>query len=368
VNGPPIPTLKHGLSAADATGSRLSRFTGSYLARWVGTTFVLAGVLTAAAATAARAQTHVVLVSGLAAEPVYREKFHAWATALRAAAVRSGVPDSHVVYLAEDAARDPATVHGPATKERMAAAVRSIAAQAAPDATVFVVFFGHGSDRGEPRISLPGPDLSAAELSSMLGALPTQRIVVVNTASASGGFVPALSGPRRVVITATKSGFEQNHAIFGGFFVEAFGTPAADLDKDERISVLEAFLHAKAAVARAYTTDRRLLTEHALLDDNGDGEGATEPSATGREGSLAAGVFLGWGSAAAGVAAAAANDSTALALEQRRRDLEQRIAGLRARKDAMPVEAYERQLEELVVQLADVTRALRERTTPRSPE
>jgi hypothetical protein len=243
--------------------------------------------------------------------------------------------------------------------------LRRIAARGEPNATVFLVLFGHGSDRGEPRLSLPGPDLGATELNTLLGAMPTQRIVVVNAASASGGFVPALSGPRRVIVTATKSGFEQNHAIFGGHFAEAFGAAAADLDKDERVSVLEAFLHAKAAVARVYQVDRRLLTEHALLDDNGDREGSTDPTATGRDGSAAAAVFLGSGEVSGRIAPVLAGDSTGLALQRRRAELEQRIAALRARKDSVPQEMYERELEDLVVQLAEVSRALRERTTPR---
>ncbi|HWP36909.1 MAG TPA: C13 family peptidase [Gemmatimonadales bacterium] len=320
-------------------------------------------VVAACTVASAHAQTYLVLVSGLAGEPVYRERFHAWASELRSAAMRLGVPDSHVIYLAEDPARDP-SIRGPATKDQLAETLRRIAARAAPDATVFVVLFGHGSDRDEPRLSLPGPDLSAPELDSMLDALPAQRVVVINTASASGGFVPVLSGPRRVVVTATKSGFEQNHAVFGKYFTEAFGTAAADLDKDGRVSVLEAFLHAKAAVERSYATDRRLLTEHALLDDNGDGQGTGEPSATAADGSLASAVYLGSG-AASGATPHIAADSTTLALERQRRDLEERVAALRARKESMPQATYERELEDLVARLAEVSRALRDRAVPR---
>jgi hypothetical protein len=318
----------------------------------------------ALSAVTARAQTYVVLVSGLAGERMYAEKFHAWASELGKAALRLGVPDSHLVYLAEDPARDP-SIQGPATKDQLANTLRRIAARAAPDATVFLVLFGHGSDRGEPRLSLPGPDLAAAELDAMLEALSAQRVVVINTASASGGFVPALSGPRRVVVTATKSGFEQNHAVFGKYFAEAFGAQGADLDKDGRVSVLEAFLHAKGAVEGSYAADRRLLTEHALLDDNGDGQGSGEPAATAPDGSLAATVYLGIGDVAGGMTPQIAADSSRLALERQRRDLEERIALLRARKGTMPEEIYQRELEDLVVRLAEVSRALRGRPVPR---
>ena len=66
----------------------------------------------------------------------------------------------------------------------------------------------------------------------------------------------------------------------------AFTTPGADTDKDERVSLLEAFVYAKREVARAYETDTRLATEHAMLDDDGDrrGSAAPDPRAGVREG------------------------------------------------------------------------------------
>ena len=320
-------------------------------------------VLLCSASPVARCQTYVVVVRGLAGEATYAQRFHDWATTLRAAALRLGLADSQVIYLAEDPERDPAAIRGPATKERLGLALRDVAQRGGSDATVFLVLLGHGSDRGEPRLSLPGPDLSATELGDLLRVFATQRVVVVNAASASGGFLSVLSGPRRVVVTATRSGFEQNHALFGGHFVEAFGSDDADLDKDQRVSVLEAFLYAKGAVARAYESDRRLLTEHAMLDDNGDGQGTGDPSATGQDGSQAAVVYL----ASAVAVAALAGDSLSLALERRRAGLEERIGGLRARKDAMQPEAYERELEGLLVELAEVTRTLRERAAGRPP-
>jgi hypothetical protein len=321
----------------------------------------LAAWLTVATVQPLVGQTYVVLVRGLAGEAGYADRFHEWATRLRSAALRLGVPDSQVIYLAEDPARDPGVIRGPATKEVLAQVVRGLAGR--QDATVFLVLVGHGSDRGEPRYSLPGPDLTAGDLGELLSSLGAQRVVVVNATSASGGFLSALSGPRRVIVTATKSGFEQNFALFGGYFVEAFDGGDADLDKDQRVSVLEAFLYARGAVARAYQADRRLLTEHAMLDDNGDGVGAADPARDGKDGSYAATVFL----APSVVAAVAAADSIAAALEHRRAGLEERIGALRGRRESMPQEQYERELEALLVELAEVTRALRERTGGRPP-
>jgi hypothetical protein len=78
-----------------------------------------------------------------------------------------------------------------------------------------------------------------------------------------------------VILTATRSGSEKNFTRFGRFFAEALSDPGSDLDKDGQTSVLEAFLGASARVAEFYKTEGRLATEHALLDDNGDGLGTS---------------------------------------------------------------------------------------------
>ncbi len=57
------------------------------------------------------------------------------------------------------------------------------------------------------------------------------------------------------------------------YFTEAIVDPKADLDKDGQTSLLEAFLSASHAVGQFYAAAGRLATEHALLDDNGDGLG-----------------------------------------------------------------------------------------------
>lgn len=311
----------------------------------------------------ARAQTHLLVVSGLGGEPRFAKLFYQWGSTLVDAAARLGVPDSQLVFLAEDPSLDPRRIAGRSTRDEMGRVMRALATRATPDALIMIVMLGHGSDRGDPRLSLPGPDLSARELADMLSALPAGRVVVVNTASASGGFVSALSARGRVVVTATKSGFEQNHATFGGHFVEAFAGTEADADKDERVSLLEAFRYARQAVRGAYDSDKRLLTEHALLDDNGDGVGSEEPDATTGDGVLAAAVFL----AAVPAAAVAATDPELRGLLERKGSLERQIAELRSRRSNMSADEYDRQLEALLVELAQTDRRIHERTGTRRP-
>ena len=76
-----------------------------------------------------------------------------------------------------------------------------------------------------------------------------------------------------MVITATRSGSEQNYARFGHYLSEAIADPTADLDKDGQTSLLEAFLIASRRTKEFYDNEGRLATEHALIDDNGDGLG-----------------------------------------------------------------------------------------------
>ena len=138
---------------------------------------------------------------------------------------------------------------------------------------LWLVLIGHGTfDGKEAKFNLRGPDVTATELALWLK--PFHRpLAVVDTSSASAPFLGKLSGPDRVIITATRSGEEQNYARFGQYFIEALADPQSDLDKDGQVSLLEAFLSASARVAEFYKTEGRLATEHPLIDDNGDGLG-----------------------------------------------------------------------------------------------
>jgi hypothetical protein len=138
---------------------------------------------------------------------------------------------------------------------------------------LWIVLIGHGTYDGRTaKFNLRGPDVSAEDLSIWLKPIEIP-MVLINTASSSAPFLKTLGGPRRIVLTATKSGFEHNLTRFGQYMAIAIGDSAADLDKDGQTSLLEAFLSASHAVNEFYQAAGRLVTEHALLDDNGDALG-----------------------------------------------------------------------------------------------
>lgn len=308
----------------------------------------------------ARAQeSYLLLVSGLSGEPKYADAFHQWASGMMDAAQRRfGVPRAHIVYLAEDRARDAERIGDKATRQNIARVLGEWAGKTGPGDRIFIVLFGHGSaEAGEARFNLPGPDLTATELDLLLDEFKTEDVVVVNTASASGGFLPALSGKRRTIVTATKTGMERNETVFGKYFVEAFTGDVADVDKDNRVSVLEAFDYARSHVARFYEEANRLQTEHAILDDNGDGQGVARPDAGSADGALARRLALSGGSGASG---SRADDPEIAALYQQKRQIEERIESLKAQKESLAADVYEKELEDLLVELALKNRAIRE--------
>lgn len=308
------------------------------------------------------AQTHVLIVSGASGEAKYATSFHTAATAFADALVNThGVPADNVIYLAENPARDPARIDGKSSKSELSKALARVAEEARAGDRVLLVLIGHGSHAGaDSRLNLPGPDMTAAELAVMLEPLKGMQIAVVNAASASGDFLPVLSGKNRVVITATKSSYERNETLFPQYFVSAFTTAGADTDKDNRISLLEAFVYAKREVARVYETDTRLPTEHAMLDDDGDRRGSAEPNPQGGDGAVARRFIVG----ATRTAKATETANAPAALVARKSELEAQVDSLRRQKESMGAEEYERQLERLLVDLARVSQAIREGGSP----
>jgi len=298
----------------------------------------------------------LLILVGLSGTPEHGELFHKWGGELAESAGRLGVPADHVVYLVDQPGEGEARVNGKATVEEIGKTFDRFAKLATPEDAVYVVLIGHGSYDGKSaKFNLPGPDMSAADFNTQFRKLPTKQVVFVDTTSASGPFVNELSAPGRVIIAATRNGAENFSTLFGGYFVDALTGDEADADKNRRVTMLEAFQFAKAAVQRAYDKEGLLSTEHAVLDDNGDRAGSTDPSTTAADGKAAS--LLAIGSAADAASLPTDPKLRALVLEQR--DMEHRVESLRLLKESMDPAKYQSELEKLVTDLALKTREIR---------
>jgi len=305
--------------------------------------------------------TWVVNVVGLGGDPAYTETFTGWANELeRHLTTQWGVSPEHVVTLGEDTAL--AGVDQESRRENIEATVARLAAEAGPADRILFVLIGHGSWRdGVAALNIPGRDIPAAEWDALLDGLGDRRVALVNVASSSGPFAEALAAPGRVIITATRSGQERNETQFGRYFAEAFGGDAADLDKDGRLSLLEAFVYARSETARYYGEEGLLATEHAQLEDDGDGEAIDIPVAESSDGPVAAAFRFGASSATA-EGAPLPSDSTSLRIQAEIAEIEAELATLRTRRGEMSQEAYDAELEALLVELALRNRELRGRS------
>src|SRR6185503_13502088 len=222
-------------------------------------------------------------------------------------------------------------------------------------AELWLVLLGHGTFNGkEAKFNLRGADVSATELADWLK--PFRRpLAVINTSSASAPFLAKLTGTNRVILTATRSGNEVNYARLGRFLSEAIADPEADLDKDGQTSLLEAFLSASRRTADYYSTEGRLATEHALLDDNGDGLGTPPDWFRGvravkraKAGAMLDGLRAHQFHLVRRGGDLALSPST----RARRDELELSIAHLRELKGSLAEEEYYSQLEALLLELA----------------
>lgn len=323
---------------------------------------LLAVVIHAGAAT--HADRYLLLVSGISGEAYYADRFDRWAGTLRDVAIQHlNIAPDRLIYLAESHESAPGSIAARSSKANVLAAVADVAKRSRPGDMVLVMLIGHGTASGERALfNLPGPDLSAAELAGALDALAGRQVAVVNGAPASAPFINALSATGRIVITATSSAAENQHTRFAGQFSAAFAVDAADADKDKRVSLLEAFRYARREVERSFELDGRLVTEHALLDDNGDGLGSPDPDPRpAGDGALARRFYL---ESEFDGAAEDGPGRERLALQIEAQRLVDRVEALKRLKLTLDSAQYEQRLEDLLVELALNRRAYRARTTP----
>jgi hypothetical protein len=306
------------------------------------------GVLPAQTTNAERAT--VIVIVGAAGEEEYGRNFAAWAGALSKAAAKAGAKEVAIGLQSNSPAAD---------REQFQ---QALAAEPKDGAELWLVLIGHGTfDGREAKFNLRSNDVAATELANWLQ--PFRRpLAIINTASASAPFLQKLSGTNRAVVTATRSGSEVNYARFGQYFCAAVADLEADLDKDGQTSLLEAFLMASRQVKEFYDLEGRLATEHALLDDNGDGLGTPPDWFRGVRAVKSArndAPLDGFRAHQFHLVRSDAERRLTAETRARRDALESSLSKLRETKRALPEEVYYEQLEALLLELARLYEAAR---------
>jgi len=279
----------------------------------------------------------VLIVLGAPGNEDYGKKFNTQLEAWTNASTKAGIT--------------PAVIRGENTTEELEKRLTA----SDPAHSLWLILIGHGTfDGREAKFSAEGPDFDAKQLASWLKPLK-QEVAVIHTASASGGFLKALAGKNRVIITSTKSPDEVFYARFGEHFAEAVGgLPEADLDQDKQVSLLEAFRHASKATATFYENDGRLATEHALLEDNGDGVG-TRSEVFGSDAPVPAGMTIDGARAAQMVLVLSAEEQKLTDAQRSTRDaLERELKTLKEQRPKLKDDDYYIKLEILLRKLGDV--------------
>lgn len=287
---------------------------------------------------AVRADTFYVTIAGLGGTPEYEAQFAKWASELARELDGNG-PGAHVI-----------TLSGPsATRENVRATFSKLAGEVKGDDAFALFLIGHGTFDGlDYKFNLPGPDITAPDLKSLMNAIPAQRQLLVNMTSCSGASFASLVRKDRIVITATKSGTEKNATIFARYWVDALNDPAADTDKNGAVSALEAYRYAESKTAAYFDSQKLLATEHPLFSDTGSDKGVRDPKPDNQQGLLAAAFPLlrKQGDTAKSVAPEKQK------LVAKKEELEAKIDRLKYQKAAMPPDEYKQQLTALLLELA----------------
>jgi hypothetical protein len=300
---------------------------------------------------ASAGERYAVVVSGASGGQKFAEQMQKWRADLTVALKTNlAFPEANIVVFSEENSDSLK-----ASADNVRRVFGDLRRRLTRDDTLLVVLVGHGTiDGTDAKFNLVGPDLTAQEWKGLVEGL-TGRLIFVDTTSSSFPFLEELSQRGRVVITATDSAQQRFATVFPEYFVKALSDLSSDYDKNRRLSMWEVFTAASAGVKQYYEQRGQLSTERPLIDDDGDRVGR-DAEAPGMDGTLSRSINLDAepGSASADVAIAA--------LERQRAALEAQLEDLKARRGSMSEEAYQAELERIVVQIARIARQIRQRS------
>lgn len=289
------------------------------------------------------ADSSALIIQGIGGSDPLEKKFTQWGTGTRDTLVKEmGFAADRVILLSGEATR----------KDSITKAFDQLKQQIKPDDNFLLFLIGHGSFDADYKLNIMGADLTGSEYGKLIDSLNAARVVIISSTPSSGGMFETMSGRNRVIVAASRSG-EREDTVFYEHFLAGLKGAAADEDKDNKVSVWEAFKYATSGVERFYKEQTRLLTEHAALSAAGAEQ--VPPSTSDQEAPVLARV-----TSLNAERPVKVGDPRLQALLEEKKAIEQRIEDLRLDKNLLPEAEYEMRLEELVLQLARKNQEIQE--------
>jgi hypothetical protein len=167
---------------------------------------------------------------------------------------------------------------GLSNREGIKADVAALGKELRPEDKLWVIVLGHAHFDGRHAfLNIPGRDIRDDEFGELFEAVHSREQVLFVATPVSGYLIKHLSAKGRIVITATEADLEVNETLYHLDLAQVLSDPAQlaenDTDGDGRISVLDLYLIVARQVLLRYAAEKNIPTEHAQLDDNGDGRG-----------------------------------------------------------------------------------------------
>ena len=298
---------------------------------------------------------YAVILTGPTIGETNKNQFRQWAFSLHDILARDyGYTSESITLLYDKGATKSISderIDGACDLNGIEQGLAQLAARVKTGDQITLYLIGHGSGaEEEAKFNIVGPDVTGAQFAELLDQFNEQDIAIVNTTSASYGFSTSLSGEGRVVISSTRSPSERYDPIFSRYFIEALDSRNGDRDKNNRVSMLEAFQYAKSNVEAWYEEQGRLASEHAGLDDNGDALFALNPIIDDSDGRLAEIAYID-----SAVDETSGLSPGARVLKARMQELERDVFILRGRKQDFLESDYWKEIELLLVDLAVAT-------------
>lgn len=228
----------------------------------------------------------LLLCCGLVGDDQHRETMTAAVRGIQssAEAVFGVTTKNQHVLVADDVMQqdlqDVVSVKGICTSEAVKAHVKLLCTSLTEDDSVLIIFIGHSHlNRSASQFNVMDRDFDQSDFAKWTKPLMCKEQIFILTQPLSGFWVRPLRKLGRIVIAATEAdleftGTEMPYALAAILSGESQHSDLSDIDGDGQVSLLDLYLATNLEIDGRFTAMERLITEHAQLDDNGDGRGS----------------------------------------------------------------------------------------------